>query len=265
MGTHNWIDNNNNGIQEINEFVIALFQDESDYVNLTLPSSELENIYVLNYNQSININLQQISNHKLIKRLFLSNIYQLQNKNKEINYNPFSKYLLDSSINLINQNISSLWYNRNNKKFNVLFSHKKSIIQNSFSYGTDRQEILENKIESNFLLFKKYQNNISITLGEKENVSNFFSSKNYQYQYLNCSENIMLITNKTSRFSLEYALKVKNVFEEEVKLKLYEIGIDLNRKISEKSNMQSHCKYVNINYSLSNNSIFKLRINGRVK
>ena len=56
MGTHNWIDNNNNGIQEINEFVIALFQDEADYVSLTLPSSELENIYLLNYNQNININ-----------------------------------------------------------------------------------------------------------------------------------------------------------------------------------------------------------------
>ena len=260
MGTHNWIDNNNNGIQEINEFVIALFQDEADYVSLTLPSSELENIYLLNYNQNININLKQISNHRFIKRLYISNIYQLQNKNKEINYNPFSENLPDSSIHLLNQNISSLWYNRNNKKFSLLFSNKKSVVQNSFSYGTDRQEILENKIESNFLLFEKLQNNISFTFGDKENISDFFSSKNYQYKYQNFSEKILLITNKKSSFSLDYSFKSKNVSEEEVNLTLHEIGVELDRTISEKSNFQSHCKYVNIEYSGSDNSILNYEL-----
>ena len=38
MGTHNWIDNNNNGIQELNEFTPA-FQDEIEYVVLLLPST----------------------------------------------------------------------------------------------------------------------------------------------------------------------------------------------------------------------------------
>ena len=45
MGTHNWIDNNNNGIQELNEFSPAVFQDEAEYVVLLLPSTHLEDIY----------------------------------------------------------------------------------------------------------------------------------------------------------------------------------------------------------------------------
>ena len=260
MGTHNWIDNNNNGIQEINEFVIALFQDEADYVSLILPSSELENIYLLNYSQNININLKEINNHRFIKRLSISNIYQLQNKNKEVSYNPFSGNLMDSSINLMNQNINSLWYNRNNKKFSLLFSNKQSVVQNSFSYGTDRQEILENKIESNFLLFRKLQNNISFTFGEKENISDFFSSKNYQYKYQNFSESVMIKTNKKSSFSLDYSFKSKNVSEEEIDLTLREIGVELDREISEKSNFQSHGKYVNIEYSGSDNSILNYEL-----
>ena len=39
MGTHNWIDNNNNGIQELNEFSPAVFQDGLEYVVLLLPST----------------------------------------------------------------------------------------------------------------------------------------------------------------------------------------------------------------------------------
>ena len=45
MGTHNWIDNNNNGIQELNEFTHTVFQDEAEYVVLLLPSTSLEDIY----------------------------------------------------------------------------------------------------------------------------------------------------------------------------------------------------------------------------
>ncbi|MBT4478518.1 MAG: hypothetical protein HOC66_03835, partial [Flavobacteriales bacterium] len=195
-----------------------------------------------------------------IKRLSISNIYQLQNKNKEVSYNPFSGNLMDSSINFMNQNINSLWYNRNNKKFNLLFSNKQSVVQNSFSYGTDRQEILENKIESNFSLFRKLQNNISFTFGEKENISDFFSSKNYQYKYHNFSESVMIKTNKKSSFSLDYSFKSKNVSEEEIDLTLHEIGVELDREISEKSNFQSHCKYVNIEYYGSDNSILSYEL-----
>ena len=97
----------------------------------------------------------------------------------------------------------------------MLFSNKKSIVQNSFSYGTDRQEIRENKIESNFSLFKKFQNNINITFGSKENISDFFSSKNYQYKYQKFSENILINTNTTSSFSFDYSFKSKKVSEEE--------------------------------------------------
>ncbi|MDG2058525.1 MAG: hypothetical protein P8J34_00020, partial [Flavobacteriales bacterium] len=132
--------------------------------------------------------------------------------------------------------------------------------QNSFSYGTDRQKILENKIESNFSLFKKFQNNISFTLGEKENISDFFSSKNYQYNYKNFSENILIITNKTNSLSLDYSFKSKNVSEEEIDLTLHEIGVELDKEISEKSNFQSHCKYVNIEYSGSDNSILNYEL-----
>jgi len=146
MGTHNWIDNNNNGIQELNEFVIAIFQDEAEYVTLLLPSTQLEHIYILNYQQDISLDVKKISNDKLLKRMYFNNNLQIQSKNKMFNLNPFSEFDTDSSLNFLTQNIYSVFYNKNNKMFNIHFSNKNSIVQNSFSYGVDRQKTKENKL-----------------------------------------------------------------------------------------------------------------------
>ena len=67
MGTHNWIDNNNNGIQELNEFS-PVFQDEAEYVVLLYLLLMLEDIYFLEYNQSITADLNKITKRKILKK-----------------------------------------------------------------------------------------------------------------------------------------------------------------------------------------------------
>ena len=72
LGTHIWVDNNNNNIEELNEFMIAVFKDEAEYIPLYLPSNELENIYLINYIQNVNIHLSmfyQIQNYLIYSAL----------------------------------------------------------------------------------------------------------------------------------------------------------------------------------------------------
>ena len=69
MGTHNWIDNNNNGTQELNEFTL-IFQDEMNML-FYLPSNSLEDIYFLDYKQSINANFNKITKRKFLQKIYL--------------------------------------------------------------------------------------------------------------------------------------------------------------------------------------------------
>jgi hypothetical protein len=54
QGTHYWIDANNNGLQELNEFHIANFSDQAQYILLTIPTQK----YLSTYSQTLSFNFR---------------------------------------------------------------------------------------------------------------------------------------------------------------------------------------------------------------
>ena len=115
----------------------------------------MEDIYLINYSQNITSDFKQISKKKFLKQLYISSVFQLKNKNK-INssiYNPFSNKDIDSSVNYMSQNLNTLSYNRLNKKFILQIINRNILNQNIFSYGQDRQQVNENKLICNLLLY----------------------------------------------------------------------------------------------------------------
>ena len=121
MGTHSWIDYNNNDLEELNEFQLANFEDLANYVVLYLPSSKFENVYSLKYNHSVQLNPGGITENKLLQKLNFSNNFVVQNKNKSNSQflNPFNNNM-DSSITFSSLHQNSVYYNRSSKQFNLL-------------------------------------------------------------------------------------------------------------------------------------------------
>ena len=260
MGTHNWIDNNNNGIQELNEFSPAVFQDEAEYVVLLLPSTQLEDIYFLEYNQSITADLNKVTKRKILKKIYIQSLYHVQNKDKDFYFNPFYQHLTDSSIDYMSQSINSFSYNRNNKFFNLHFQNKNSIIQNSFSYGNDRQKKQENQISCNNLIKNNIYNKLQLSVGKKENFSNFFDNKNYEYSFTKLEQHLDFEMKNNINFSLLYIHQSKQISESNSQVKSNEFSC-IFQKLSENDFMlQSHVKFININAILNNNSILNYEL-----
>ena len=260
MGTHNWIDNNSNGIQELNEFSPAVFQDEAEYVILLLPSNQLEDIYFLDYKQSITADLNKITKRKILKKIYIQSLYQVQNKNKDFQFNPFYQHLTDSSIEYMSQSISSFSYNRNNKFFNLHFQKKNSIIQNSFSYGTDRQKKHENQISCNNLIINNIYNKLQISLGKKENFSNFFNNKNYEYSFTKLEQHLDFEMKNNSNLSLLYIHQNKQISENNTQVKSNEFSCIYQKLKENDFNLQTHVKFINIDAILNNNSILNYEL-----
>ena len=260
MGTHNWIDNNNNGIQELNEFTTAVFQDEAEYVVLLLPSTKLEDIYFLNYKQSFTADFNKISKRKILKKLYLNIHYQIQNKDKDFHFNPFIQNLTDSSLDNMSQSINSLSFNRNNKFFNLHFQNKNSIIQNSFSYGTDKQNKQENQISCNNLIRNNIYNKLQISIGKKENFSNFFDNKNYEYSFTKLEQHLDFEMKNNNNFSLFYIHQNKQISENNSQVKSNEFSCVYEKLNDQDFTLQSHFKFICIYANLNNNSILNYEL-----
>ena len=85
MGSYKWIDINGNGIQELEEFEIAVFEDEAIFIRVLLPNQIFLRTYQnkLNYSLQTNFSIFQNSNMIFLKILSnISNKFQISLDNK---------------------------------------------------------------------------------------------------------------------------------------------------------------------------------------
>ena len=150
------------------------------------------------------------------------------------------------------------------------FINRNMIIQNSFSYGKDRQQVNENKLICNFLLYNLIKIQSEIMLGEKETISDFFESKNFSYLYQKLNQQIIIRKWNNAELSIKYIHQLKynlssnyksiNNNEESNKMISDEISILYKYKIKNNSMLESENKFININFSNTENSILNYEL-----
>lgn len=263
LGTHIWVDNNNNNIEELNEFMIAVFKDEAEYIPLYLPSNELENIYLINYIQNVNINFKEIFKKNYLNKLHFSSLWNLNNKTTEdqLIYNPFIDQNIDSSITYISKNLHAISYNKSDPRFNFQILNRLLMTQNSFSYGKDNSQINEYEINSNLKFFKLMNSSINIKIGEKKNTSSFFETKNFRYSYTEYQKKLSFekLNKSTSLICYTYKSKKSESTNNSI-LKINEISFLYNIDINERLSVDSEIKLVDINFLETENAILNYEL-----
>ena len=260
LGTHTWIDNNNNGVKELNEFVTAIFQDEAEYVILLLPSTISENIYFMNYNQNISFDFKRITKNNFFRKIYIQNLFQVENKNQYFKYNPFDNNISDNSIDYKSQNINSLSFNRNNKFLNINLQNKSSIVQNSYSYGTDIQKNNENQLILNNLIINNIYNKTKVTTGTKNKNSDFFNNQNYQYSYNKLEQELQIKMKNNNDITLAYAVQNKKTRENISEVKSNMISCIFKKINNNNFISKTYLKYINISAFLNDNSILNYEL-----
>ncbi|MDP2176135.1 MAG: hypothetical protein Q8K70_09535 [Bacteroidota bacterium] len=191
-GTHSWIDYNENGLEEIDEFEIAVFKDQANYVKVFLPTNEFIKSNNNEFNQTFRIQAPNNWNGANKFKSFVSKFntitsYKAERKITDNSLltiiNPLKLNLVDTSLIVVSSLIKqTTFFNRSNSKFgmehNIQTNRGKQFLNNGFeSRQQDKQSL-----SVRFGFAKNFSLVTNIEQSRKENINEFFENRSYNYE-----------------------------------------------------------------------------------
>lgn len=220
QGVYSWIDYNQNGIKELNEFEIAAFQDQANYLRILLPSSE----YIKTYGSRFNLNLilnparnWQNSESFILKSLSrFSNTLVfnalLKTTSEDIitRINPVVVDLNDSSL----ANVSSffrntMFFNRGNPKFSGEWNYNYTLNKMLMVNGYEGRRLQKNELRLRWNLSRNMMVEAEEQFGIKSAFSDYFESRDFLIDFQTTKGKISYQFNKYFRVISEYSYSTK--------------------------------------------------------
>ena len=216
QGFYTWIDYNNDGIKDFNEFEIAQFQDQAVYLRVPKPNFRYIASQRAKWNQSLTVNPSawNVKNRfkKSLSHFYNESFLSIENEKERVedslHLNPFD---LDED-KLIRLNFSfrnSLYFNRNLQKHSFTYTYGTSKNKQQYFIGNQENNIKFYQLDyqhefSTFwlleLMGKASENNL-----ETEN----FDNRNYEIKVQEIKPKISFVFRKDYRFSAFYHIKEK--------------------------------------------------------
>jgi hypothetical protein len=263
QGVYVWTDYNENGIQELNEFDIALFQDQANFIRIFTPTNDYIRTYTAQFREVINIQPAVLwSNEKGIKKLIarFSNrmVYRADKKTVSTNlfdaYSPLLYDLNDSTLLSINSAFrNTVYFNKSHSVFGIELDYQKNrnkvLLMNGFESRS--LEMIAAKFRWN--ISRKLMLDTELKQGEKINESEYFNSKNYGLSLFSISPKFTFQPGTTYRISFSYMYSDKENRNTE-KAQMHDIGIESKWNMPEKGNLMGRINYISIGYNAEENT-----------
>lgn len=192
QGYFKWIDQNFNGIKELDEFVPSQFNDSAQFVKVQTDLNEYIRAYTTAYTQNITIQPKAIwfnekGFKKFMSKLTLQSYINVRRKTLKGNdskvhraFNPFIFKTNDSSIISLNTNIrNSFIFNAGDPVYS--FSYTNQLVNDKILTinGYDTRRRMDNTIESYYNLNTSFSLNLKFVQTRNRLTSDFFEQNNF--------------------------------------------------------------------------------------
>ncbi len=277
QGVYAWTDYNSDGVKQLNEFDVAVFKDQANYIRIFTPTFDYIKTYSNQFSEAITIDpgivwKSKKGFRKFISRFSLQSSYSIGHKSTNTNllqaYNPFMFNLNDTSLMSSATSFKSvLFFNKSHPKIaaeiSYLLNNSKMMLLNGFE--TRSQQSYGIKIRWN--ITRKFYTNIEFQQGIKSYVSEFFTSKNYDLSYWEIQPKFIFQPGNKFRISLTYNFSDKRntaVSPNERALN-HNFGLESKYNFPGKGTLQAKVNYININYNASDNTSLAYEMLGGLK
>jgi hypothetical protein len=235
QGVYTWIDYNNNGIQDLEEFEIAPFQDLAIYVRVFLPNQIFLPTHQNRFSQGLVMNFQTWQNKTGFKKI-MSYFYnqtsflmerKIERKGENFDLNPFS----NSENDLLGLNASwrnSLFYNRGRQNHSVTYTYLNNRARNLLSSGFQETKNWAHQNQYVHLYKKTWLFSAQINSSKSVLTSENFAEKNFEITATELMPKISYLFSQNTSLEVlfEWQNKLNNIGASE-KLQQTRLGLGL--------------------------------------
>jgi len=260
QGQYTWIDYNNNGIEELNEFELAVFQDQKKYIRIYTPGNTYVKANYLQFNYNIELNPKSIIKKdkglaRLLYRSSTSSALQINKKNEakgNFLFNPFISNLNDTAlITLSNFLSNTYYYNRTSSRWGFEFTHSLSTGKSLLVYGYESRKLeninakLRTRLSKSWLFNVSYKG--SINLLATSNLA--FSNRNYNIAQHGVAPSLTYVYKSNLRIVFTYAYsEKKNKIDLKESTLNHDLSAELKYNILSGSSLNTRFSYSNFKW-----------------
>ncbi len=236
QGVYQWNDYNQNGIKELNEFEVAVYQDQANYIRVILPSKNYIPTLNNHYHFQLTINPEVWQKKSLLKHIYGVLLFENRHQSEQTNN---EKLLVWQPYNVLSQNLlwQQDWFlNRAKKRYHLHFTYQFVKQKQLLVIGKQGQSIETYRLQTKHAFTKPLiwrQNFVSITTA---NYSENYRQKNYNLETKTVEEGLEWQQGQGKGFYTYYNYKQKNNLSGNEALQMHKFGLRY-KHIDAKQNM----------------------------
>lgn len=190
-GQYAWIDYNNDGVQQLNEFEIAAFPDQARFIRIFTPTNDFIKANYITFNYSLNISPRALLNasnlkgfKKFLSRFIFATSLQINKKSVstgDFAFNPF-KYGVNSDnlITLSTVLLNTVSYNRFSNKWGLDFSNLRNNGKSLLTYGYESRKLNDWTLKFRWNINRSLLFNLNGKKGANLLFTPQFANRNYE-------------------------------------------------------------------------------------
>jgi hypothetical protein len=265
-GIYMWIDYNGDGVEQLNEFEMAPFRDQANYVRVFTQSNEYIKTYSNVFREALNLSPAAIWTGKegflkFMSRLSNQTMFRVEHKTStedlNIAYNPFIREssIMDTSLISMNSSFrNTFYYNKTHPKFGMDFNYTRNRNKAFLVNGFETRTMTQGGINLRWNFYTDFILNLYGEKGNKAHISEFFSTRNFDINYRQAVPEIVYQPGTALRVSLKFRYEnKKNAIAGERSL-VRDLGAEVNYRLVNRNTLLVKANYINIDFTGDENS-----------
>ncbi len=261
QGIYQWIDYNKNKVKELNEFEVAQFKDQANYIRIATNTNQYEKVYTGEFRQTFHLQFRRLKGKSALGNMLshLSNRFAYRILKKSLKHdfnlygNPFRTDLSNADITTVSSSFQNTLTYRKAKvgiDFILQSTKAKQLLLQGFEYRNQYTKGLQITYQptSESRIINRFD------MGEQKREDGVFPDKNFKLSQIKNELKLFFQPSIKFQFEIKYQYQQqKNRWHTE-KATNHNLGAECQYAITKSGKLSANINYLNIAYNASTNT-----------